>query len=224
LSERTVELTSLRPRSSLSGPDRLRLQRRARLLAWTGNGWHLIEFGIALGAGISAGSIALVGFGVDSLVEALASLVIVWLFTGSRVHSATAEQRAQRLIALSYLLLAAYIVAQSVRDLAAGHHPGTSWIGIGLAAFAAVAMPLLARAKRDVGRQLSSSATVSEAGQNMLCAYLSVACSSACFSTRSPVCGGQTPQPHSSSRQSHSAKGVRAGAASAAIEHQSNMD
>src|SRR5262249_15614411 len=121
------------------------------------------------------GSIALIGFGADSLIEGLAGFVIIWLFTGARLHSATAEQRAQRLIALSYFLLAAYIAAESLRDLINGHHPAASWVGIALAAFTAPTMPLLARAKMNVGRQLNSAATVSEAGQNMLCAYLSIA-------------------------------------------------
>ncbi len=158
-----------------SATERVRLQRRARLLAWGGNAWHLIEFGIALGAGLAAGSIALVGFGVDSLIEGFAGLVIVWLFTGSRLRSPTAERRAQQLIAASYLLLAAYVGVESIRDLVGGQHPGVSWIGVGLAAVTAPTMPLLARAKRRVGRQLESPATVSEAEQNMICAYLSVA-------------------------------------------------
>ena len=175
MSQPTIELTPLRPLDAVSSRDRRRLEERARLLAWIGNAWHLVEFGIAIAAGISAGSIALIGFGADSLIEALAGFVIIWLFTGARLHSETAERRAQRLIAASYLILAAYIATESVRDLTGGHHPGTSWIGVGLAAFTAVTMPLLARAKRQVGRQLQSSATVSEAGQNMLCAYLSVA-------------------------------------------------
>lgn len=154
---------------------RERLERRARLLAWGGNAWHLIEFGVALGAGIAAGSIALIGFGADSLIEGLSGLVIVWLFTGSRLRSEAAERRAQQLVAGSYFILAVYVAVESVRTLAGGNHPHTSWIGIGLAAFTAPTMPLLARAKRNVGRQLESSATVSEAGQNMICAYLSIA-------------------------------------------------
>jgi divalent metal cation (Fe/Co/Zn/Cd) transporter len=158
-----------------SAKDRERLERRARLLAWGGNAWHLIEFGVAIGAGIAAGSIALIGFGADSLIEGLAGFVIVWLFTGSRLRSETAERRAQQLIAASYFLLAAYVVVESARTLIGGHHPGTSWVGIGLALFTAPTMPLLARTKRRVGRQLNSSATVSEAEQNMICAYLSVA-------------------------------------------------
>lgn len=158
-----------------SAEDRERLQQRARFLAWGGNAWHVIEFAIAVGAGIAAGSIALVGFGADSLIEALAGFVIVWLFTGSRLHSETAERRAQQIIAASYFVLAGYVGVESVRDLAGGHRPGVSWVGVGLAAFTAPTMPLLARAKRNVGQQLNSSATVSDAGQNMICAYLSIA-------------------------------------------------
>ena len=169
------QLLTLRPLVVPSAKDRERLQRRARLLAWGGNAWHLIEFGIAIGAGIAAGSIALIGFGADSLIEGLSGFVIVWLFTGSRLRSESAERRAQQLVAASYFVLAAYVTVESVRTLIGGHHPQTSWVGIGLAAFTAPTMPLLARAKRRVGRQLNSSATVSEASQNMLCAYLSVA-------------------------------------------------
>ena len=168
----TVSLT-LRP--LLSQGERERLQRRARLLAWTGNAWHLIEFAIAISAGLAAGSVALIGFGADSLIEGLAGFVIVWLFTGSRLQSSSAERRAQQLIAASYFVLAAYVMVASARDLFGGHEPGVSWVGIGLAAFTAPTMPLLARAKRNVGRKLNSSATVNEAGQNMICAYLSIA-------------------------------------------------
>jgi divalent metal cation (Fe/Co/Zn/Cd) transporter len=155
--------------------DRDRLAKRARLLAWAGNTWHVVEFGVALAAGIAAGSVALVGFGADSLIEAVAGLIVVWRFTGSRHDSAHAEGRAQQAIAFSYALLVLYIVVAASHSLIATEHPQESWVGIGLAAFTAVTMPLLARAKRQVGRQLHSSATVSEAGQNQLCAYLSVA-------------------------------------------------
>ena len=154
--------------------DRQRLERRARLLAWGGNAWHVVEFAIAVGAGIAAGSIALVGFGADSLIEALAGFIILWRFTGSRISSESSERRAQQLVAASYFVLAAYIAVESGRTLVGGDHPGTSWVGIGLAALTAPTMPLLARAKRRVGRELGSSATVSEAEQNMICAYLSV--------------------------------------------------
>lgn len=155
--------------------ERAALERRAKLLAWSGNAWHVIEFAIAVGAGVAAGSIALLGFGIDSLIELLAGSVIVWLFSGGRGASHHAERRAQQVIAASYAILVAYIVVETARDLLGSHHPGVSWIGIGLAAVTAPTMPLLARAKRRVGRKLNSSATVSEASQNMICAYLSIA-------------------------------------------------
>jgi divalent metal cation (Fe/Co/Zn/Cd) transporter len=169
----TVELQRRLP--SRSQQERDALERRAKLLAWGGNAWHLVEFAIAVGAGIAAGSVALIGFGIDSVIEALAGGVIVWLFSGGRGSSHTAERRAQQLIALSYAILVLYIGVEAIRDLLGSHHPEVSWVGIGLAAFTAPTMPLLARAKRKVGRKLNSSATVSEASQNMVCAYLSIA-------------------------------------------------
>ncbi|MDE3069119.1 MAG: cation transporter [Acidobacteriota bacterium] len=156
-------------------PERERLEWRARLLSRLGIGWHLIEFGIAIGAGIVAGSVALIGFGFDSLIESAAALVILWLFTGGRGASQAAERRAQQLIASSYFLLVVYIAVAASRDLIAGQHPSASWIGVGLAAFTAPTMPLLARAKRRVGRQFGSRATASEAEQTQICAYLSIA-------------------------------------------------
>lgn len=161
-----------------SGPppaERTRLEHSARLLAHAANTWHLIEAAIALAAGILAGSVALEGFGIDSAVELLAGGVIVWLFTSGRGSSAAAERKAQQAIAGSFFLLAAYVTVASVNDLAGGHHPGPSWIGIGLAAFTAPTMPLLAKGKRKIGHALGSSATISEANQSQLCAYLSVA-------------------------------------------------
>lgn len=152
-----------------------RLVRSARRLAWFGIAWHLVEFGIAFGAGIVASSIALVGFGVDSLIEAAAGLVVVWLFASRRSGSAAAERRAQRLIAVSFFVLAAYILIDASRSLLQGDHAAVSWVGIGLAAVTAPTMPLLARMKANLGRQLGSQAAVSEGAQTMLCAYLSLA-------------------------------------------------
>jgi len=145
------------------------------MLAWGGITWHFIEFGIALAAGIAAGSIALIGFGADSLIEAAAGFIVLWLFTGGRLGSPEAERRAQQLIAVSFFLLAAYILAEATRSLVGTHEPQVSWIGVGLAAFTAPTMPLLALVKRRLGRQLHSSATVKEAAQTQLCAYLSLA-------------------------------------------------
>lgn len=155
--------------------ERTKLQQRARLLAWVGIGWHVVEFGIAVAAGAAASSIALIGFGIDSLIEALAGFVVLWLFTGSRIGSERAERRAQQMIAVSFYLLAAYIAVEATRSLVGGTEAAVSWVGIGLAAFTAITMPLLAVAKRRVGHSLGSSATVQEASQTWLCAYLSVA-------------------------------------------------
>jgi divalent metal cation (Fe/Co/Zn/Cd) transporter len=154
---------------------RERLVRRALLLARVGLAWHLVEAAVAIAAGVVAGSVALVGFGADSLVEAAAGLVVLWLMTGGRSASPGAERRAQQLIAVSFVALAAYIGVEAVRDLAAGHHPDTSWAGIGLAVVTLATMPPLAIAKRRVGERLGSSATASESRQTMLCAYLSAA-------------------------------------------------
>jgi divalent metal cation (Fe/Co/Zn/Cd) transporter len=138
-----------------------------------GLGWHLLEAAIAVGAGLTASSVALVGFGADSLIEAAAGLVVLWLMAGERPTSHRAERRAQRLIAGSFALLAVYVGVQAGHDLLGGHRPGVSWVGIGLSAVTLLTMPRLAAAKRRAGQALGSSATVSESRQAMLCAYLS---------------------------------------------------
>jgi divalent metal cation (Fe/Co/Zn/Cd) transporter len=153
---------------------RRQLERRARLLAWGGNAWHVVEFAIAVGAGVAASSVALMAFGIDSLIEVASGGVIVWLFSGGRGESEAAERRARQVIAVSFFALAAYVVAGSMRSFT-GTHPDVSSVGIGLALVTAPTMPMLARAKRRVGRQLGSRATEGEGQQNMICAYLSVA-------------------------------------------------
>jgi divalent metal cation (Fe/Co/Zn/Cd) transporter len=161
---------------ALSAPlDRPRLVKRARNLALSGNVWHLIEFAIALIAGIAASSVALVAFGLDSVVEAASGFVIFWRFSTRHEASDHAEERAQRLIAGSYFVLAAYIAFEAVRTIIGGSRPDESWLGIGLALVAAMTMPLLARAKHRVGHSLGSRATAREGNQNLLCAYLSIA-------------------------------------------------
>ena len=173
MAERTVQ-TTIQPLLRRS-PERESLERRARMLAWGGIAYHFVEFAIAIGAGIAASSIALIGFGADSLIEALAGFVVLWLFTGARVGSQAAERRAQQLIAASFFVLAAYVTVESIRTLAGGQHPEASWVGIGLAVFTTLTMPVLAYVKRRVGLKLGSAATVKEASQTQLCAYLSVA-------------------------------------------------
>jgi divalent metal cation (Fe/Co/Zn/Cd) transporter len=160
---------------TLELPSEPALVRRARLLAWLGLGWHAIEAAVAIGAGIVASSIALVGFGADSIVESLAGITVLWRFAESRSASERAERRAQQVIGASFFAIAVYISAEAIRTLVSGSHPDVSWIGIGLAAITFAIMPPLAAAKARVGERLQSSATKSEGRQNMLCAYLSAA-------------------------------------------------
>jgi divalent metal cation (Fe/Co/Zn/Cd) transporter len=161
----------------MAQPDagRLRLVRRARNLAWLGIGWHAVEATVAVGAGIAAGSIALIGFGADSVVESLAGFVLLWRFAGDRHSSEAAERRAYRMIGVSFYVIAAYVGVEALRQLLGGSHPEVSWIGIALAAVTLATMPPLAAAKSRVAEQLHSAATRAEGRQNMLCAYLSAA-------------------------------------------------
>jgi divalent metal cation (Fe/Co/Zn/Cd) transporter len=171
----TIQTTPLHGVTVADRGQRSRLERQARLLAWGGIGYHFLEFAIALAAGLAAGSIALIGFGADSLIEALAGFVVLWLFTGYRVGSAQAERRAQQLIAISFFILAGYVGVEAFRSLVSAHEPRASWVGVGLATFTTLTMPLFAIVKRRVGQRLHSAATVKEASQTQLCAYLSIA-------------------------------------------------
>jgi divalent metal cation (Fe/Co/Zn/Cd) transporter len=172
VSSQPIQIGSRKPPKAA---ERQMLIRRAKLLAWVGIGWHGIEAAIAVAAGIVAGSIALIGFGADSLIESVAGLVLIWRFAASRSSSEDAERRAQKLIALSFYLLAAYVGIESIRSLFTGERPDPSWVGIGLSIVTLISMPPLAMAKARIGERLGSSATKSEGQQNMLCAYLSAA-------------------------------------------------
>jgi divalent metal cation (Fe/Co/Zn/Cd) transporter len=151
------------------------LVRRARVLAWLGVAWHAVEAFVAIAAGVAAGSIALIGFGADSVVEGIAGIVVIWRFAARREATADAERRAQRLIAASFFAIAVYVSVEALLSLIGTDHPQASWVGIGLSIVTLVVMPPLATAKGRVARQLGSSATHSEGRQNMLCAYLSAA-------------------------------------------------
>jgi divalent metal cation (Fe/Co/Zn/Cd) transporter len=148
------------------------LAGRAKLLSWLSLGWMTVEGAVAIAAGLAAGSIALVGFGLDSAIEGFASVIIIWRFTGERVFSHAAEERAQRLVAVQFFLLAPYVGFESVKALVAGDRPETSWVGVALAVGSVVLMPALAIAKQRLADQLGSAATAGEGRQNMLCAYL----------------------------------------------------
>jgi divalent metal cation (Fe/Co/Zn/Cd) transporter len=149
-----------------------RLARRVRTLSWLSLAWMAVEGGVAIAAGLVAGSIALIGFGLDSAIEGFASVIIVWRFTGHRMFSARAEERAQKLVAIQFFLLAPYVAIESVRALIAGEHPEESWVGIALAISSVILMPVLGAAKQRLADQLGSAATKGEGRQNILCAYL----------------------------------------------------
>ncbi len=148
------------------------LARRVRLLSWLSLGAMSVEGVVAIVAGVLAGSIALIGFGLDSFVEGFASVIIIWRFTGSRLMSQVAEQRAQRLVAIQFLVLAPYVAVESVRALAGGDHPDVSTLGMALAVWSLVTMPLLGIAKQRIADEIGSAATKGEGRQNVLCAYL----------------------------------------------------
>jgi divalent metal cation (Fe/Co/Zn/Cd) transporter len=151
------------------------LARRAKLLSWLSLAWMTVEGAVALVAGIAAGSIALVGFGLDSAIEGFASVIVIWRFTGNRVFSHEAEARAQRLVAIQFFLLAPYVAIESTRALIDGDHADASWLGIAVAIGSLILMPLLGVAKQRLAVGLGSNATAGEGRQNMLCAYLAAA-------------------------------------------------
>jgi divalent metal cation (Fe/Co/Zn/Cd) transporter len=151
------------------------LVRRIKLLSWLSLAWMTTEGVIGVIAGIAANSIALIGYGLDSTIAGVGSLIIIWRFTGARVDSVAAEQRAQKVVAVTFFLLAPYIAVEGVRRLLAGSEAEGSWVGIGLATVSVVLMPYFGRAKQRLGNRLRSSATTGEGLQNILCGYLSLA-------------------------------------------------
>jgi divalent metal cation (Fe/Co/Zn/Cd) transporter len=163
------------PAPPLRDGERERLAARVRFLSWLSLVWMTAEGVVGITAGVLAGSIALVGFGIDSAIEGLASGVIIWRFTGQRTFSDAAETRAQKLVAIQFFLLAPYVGFESVQALVSGERPDVSLLGIGLAATSVIGMPYLGIAKQRLAEQLGSAATKGEGRQNMLCAYLAAA-------------------------------------------------
>jgi hypothetical protein len=149
--------------------------RRGRLLNRLTIGWNAIEGIVAVLAGLAAGSVSLVGFGLDSGIEVSAAVILAWRLAQERGHGCTqaADRRATRAIALSFFALAAYVGVESTRDLLARSEPEASIPGIAVAALSLVVMPVLARSNRKVAPVLGSRAAVSEANQTSLCALQS---------------------------------------------------
>ena len=155
----------------LSPDVRKRLGRRAQLLAAASVTYNAVEAVIAITAGLVAGSVALIGFGLDSVVEVSSGLIILWQFRHEIPESR--ERKALRLIAVSFFALAAYVTFQSVRALLGGAEPEPSPVGVGLAIASLLVMPFLSWAQRRTGRQLGSQTVVADSTQTLLCTYLS---------------------------------------------------
>ena len=153
-----------------AGATRSHLLRRARALSLLSIGWMTVEAAVSIVAAVLAGSVALLGFGLDSLIELASASVILWLVTGTRDRGQTAERRAQIAIAWCFGALAIYITLDSINTLAGGAHPAVSWAGMVVTAGAVLFMPLLARSKRRVAAGLGSAATAGDAAQSYLCA------------------------------------------------------
>lgn len=152
-----------------------RLIRRARMLSLLSIGWMTVEAGVAITAAVLAGSVALLAFGLDSLIELASAGTILWLYTAGRDRSEAAERRAQQLVAACFVALALYVTFDAIATLAGGIRPATSWLGVAVAGGAILVMPLLARAKHRVAAQLGSAATAGDAAQSWLCALSAVA-------------------------------------------------
>jgi divalent metal cation (Fe/Co/Zn/Cd) transporter len=146
--------------------------RRGRKLEYFTIGWNMVEAGVAVGAGWFAGSIALVGFGIDSLIESLSGSILLWRLA-SPAHDESREQTALKLVGISFLILAAYVAFNALKSLLVYEPPDTSPVGIGLSIVSLILMPILARAKRRSAADLESRAMKADSRQTDLCAYLS---------------------------------------------------
>jgi len=155
--------------------DRPTLIRRGKLLEYATIGYNSLEGIIAIGAGVIAGSVALVGFGFDSVIEVISGATLLWrLYADVDEHRRERiEQRALRIVGWSFLLLAAYVLFDAGKSLLRREPPDESIVGIVLAAASLIVMPLLVRAKRRVAKAIGSKALEADATQTALCTYLS---------------------------------------------------
>lgn len=155
----------------VTAAERRRYGHRAQLLAAASVVYNVVEGAVAIGAGLAAGSVALIGFGLDSVVEVSSGFIILWQFRHPIPQER--ERQALRLMALAFFGLAAYVAMESVRTLAGSRVPEHSSVGIALAAVSLVVMPALSRAQRRTGQRLSSASVVADGTQTLLCTYLS---------------------------------------------------
>ena len=156
--------------------DRPQLLSRALQLAYFTVAWNVVEGLVAIWAAIAAGSDALMGFGLDSGVESLSGLVLIWRLTIERKDTARAEEvekRALKLIGLTFFALAAFVGYQSVTTLLNGERPESSWVGIAVTILSLIVMPILARSKERVGEAMDSRAVLADSAETWACVYLS---------------------------------------------------
>lgn len=146
--------------------------RKGRRLEYFTLGWNLAEAVVGIAAGVIAGSIALVGFGVDSIIESFSGAILLWRLQRHKADEKR-EQVALKFVGISFFVLAIYVAADSAKTLIQREPPHASIVGVCLAAISIVVMPLLARAKRRVAARLNSRALVADSRQTDLCAYLS---------------------------------------------------
>jgi divalent metal cation (Fe/Co/Zn/Cd) transporter len=152
-------------------------RRLALALLWLTVGWNVVEGVIAVASGVMAGSVALIGFGLDSFIEVTAAGVLIWRL-GLPEHDESAEQRertSHRVVGITFLALALYIAAQAVYTVATGEQPEASGTGLVLAVVSLIVMPVLGLAKRANARQIGSRALIAESTETLVCSYLSFA-------------------------------------------------
>ncbi len=156
----------------MNGESRLVDMKRGRRLEYFTIGWNLLEALLSVAAGLIAGSIALIGFGIDSLIETSSGAVLLWRLREGE-QGERREPLALKLVGWSLLLLAAYVGFEGAKSLLLREEPERSWLGITIAALSLIVMPLLARAKRRVAVDIASRALVADSKQTDICAYLS---------------------------------------------------
>ena len=161
------------PTSKADGADRMaRLRRRGFWLEYASMAWMTVEAAVAITAGVIASSIALIGFGLDSVIEFFAAIIVIWQLRGEREDR---ETRAVRLIGVTFFALALYLTVESIRDLAGHARPQQSIPGLAVTAAALIVMPLLAVAKRRTGSALGNRTLIADSAETVFCALISAA-------------------------------------------------
>ena len=159
---------------TVSPAELTRLRRRGFALEYATMAWMVAEAAVAITAGVLASSIVLIGFGLDSVIEFFAAMIVIWQLRGE-IAGQQRETRAVRLIGLTFFALAAYLAAESIHDLLTRARPGESIAGLAVSAAALVVMPVLAIAKRRTGQAMGNRTLVAESAESFFCAYTSAA-------------------------------------------------